>query len=69
VQQLRPVLTLDLYLMRWAAGWLAPWLPLNLGRPTLIVDEFGTKLFEEIDYLNEGRNAENLSQLHGRASY
>lgn len=59
---LRPILTLDLYLMRWAAGWLAPWLPLNLGHNlTLIVDEFGTKLFEEIDYLNEGRNAEKFA--------
>ncbi|MBD2502751.1 ABC1 kinase family protein [Anabaena azotica] len=59
---LRPILTLDLYIMRWAAGWLAPWLPLNLGHDlTLIVDEFGTKLFEEIDYLNEGRNAEKFA--------
>lgn len=59
---LRPVLSLDLYLMRWAANWLTPWLPLNLGHDlTLIVDEFGTKLFEEIDYLNEGRNAEKFA--------
>lgn len=59
---LRPTLTLDLYLMRWAASWLAPWLPLNLGHDlTLIVDEFGTKLFEEIDYINEGRNAEKFA--------
>ncbi|MBE9005338.1 AarF/ABC1/UbiB kinase family protein [Fortiea sp. LEGE XX443] len=59
---LRPTLSLDLYLMRWAAGWLAPWLPLNLGHDlTLIVDEFGTKLFEEIDYINEGRNAEKFA--------
>ncbi len=59
---LRPVITLDLYLMRWAANWLSPWLPLNLGHDlTLIVDEFGTKLFEEIDYLNEGRNAEKFA--------
>ena len=59
---LLPVLTLDLYLMRWAAGWLSPWLPLNLGHDlTLIVDEFGTKLLEEIDYLNEGRNAEKFA--------
>jgi len=59
---LRPTLTLDLYLMRWAASWLAPWLPLNLGHDlTLIVDEFGIKLFEEIDYLNEGRNAEKFA--------
>jgi predicted unusual protein kinase regulating ubiquinone biosynthesis (AarF/ABC1/UbiB family) len=59
---LLPTITLDLYLMRWAAGWMAPWLPLNLGHDlTLIVDEFGTKLFEEIDYLNEGRNAEKFA--------
>jgi predicted unusual protein kinase regulating ubiquinone biosynthesis (AarF/ABC1/UbiB family) len=56
---LLPTLTCDLYLMRWAASWLGYFLPLNLGHDlTLIVDEFGTKLFEEIDYLNEGRNAE-----------
>jgi predicted unusual protein kinase regulating ubiquinone biosynthesis (AarF/ABC1/UbiB family) len=48
--------------MRWLAGWLAPWLPLNLGHDLrLIVDEFGVKLFEEIDYLNEGRNAEKFA--------
>ncbi len=59
---LLPVITRDLYLMRWAAGWLAPWLPLNLGHDlTLIVDEFGIKLFEEIDYVNEGRNAEKFA--------
>jgi predicted unusual protein kinase regulating ubiquinone biosynthesis (AarF/ABC1/UbiB family) len=59
---LLPVLTLDLYLLRWAASWIAPWLPLNLGHDlTMIVDEFGTKLFEEIDYLNEGRNAEKFA--------
>lgn len=60
---LRPILSRDLYLMRWAAGWLARFLPLNLGHDlTLIVDEFGAKLFEEIDYLNEGRNAERFAE-------
>ncbi|MDB9436542.1 AarF/ABC1/UbiB kinase family protein [Dolichospermum lemmermannii CS-548] len=59
---LRPLLIKDLYLMRWVASWLAPWLPLNLGHDlTLIVDEFGTKLFEEIDYINEGHNAEKFA--------
>jgi len=59
---LLPVLSLDLYLIRWAAGWVSPWLPLNLGHDlTMIVDEFGTKLYEEIDYLNEGRNAEKFA--------
>jgi predicted unusual protein kinase regulating ubiquinone biosynthesis (AarF/ABC1/UbiB family) len=60
--ELLPTLTLDLYLMRWVAGWIVPWLPLNLGHDlTAIVDEFGIKLFEEIDYLNEGRNAEKFA--------
>ncbi|NET34273.1 MAG: AarF/ABC1/UbiB kinase family protein [Cyanothece sp. SIO1E1] len=60
--QLIPTLTLDLYLMRWAAGWVSPFLPLNLGHDlTLIVDEFGNKLFEEIDYVNEGHNAEKFA--------
>jgi len=59
---LLPTLTLDLFLMRWAAGWIAPILPLNLGHDlSLIVDEFGTKLFEEVDYLHEGRNAETFA--------
>lgn len=59
---LLPILTLDLYLMRWSASWLEPWLPVNLGGDlTSVVDEFGTKLFEEIDYLNEGRNAEKFA--------
>ena len=59
---LMPILTLDLFLMRWASGWLAPVLPLNLGHDLkMIVDEFGTKLFEEVDYLNEGRNAEQFA--------
>ena len=56
--RLRSKLSLDLYLMRLLAGLVEPWLPLNLGHDlTLIVDEFGMKLFEEIDYLNEAKNA------------
>ena len=59
---LRPLLKLDLCLMRWGAAWLGPWLPLNLGHDlTSIVDEFGIKLFEEIDYLNEAKNAEKFA--------
>ena len=59
---LLPTITLDLYLMRWAASSFANLLPLNLGHDlTLIVDEFGKKLFEEIDYVNEGHNAETFA--------
>lgn len=61
--RLLPVIALDLYLMRKFARWFGPLLPLNLGHDlTLIVDEFGIKLFEEIDYYNEGRNAELFAQ-------
>jgi len=57
-----PRLTLDLYVMRWAAARFGHLLPLNLGHDlTQIVDEFGIKLFEEIDYFNEGRNAEKFA--------
>ncbi|AUC60612.1 Ubiquinone biosynthesis monooxygenase UbiB [Cyanobacterium sp. HL-69] len=60
--KLLPVITLDLYLLRLGSKWIAPFLPLNLGHDlTLIVDEFGIKLFEEIDYVNEGRNAEKFA--------
>ncbi|MEY2984066.1 MAG: hypothetical protein RLZZ568_683 [Cyanobacteriota bacterium] len=64
---LRPQLSLDLYLMRWAAQKFGRFLPLNLGHDlTLIVDEFGIKLFEEIDYINEGKNAEKFAEnFHG----
>ncbi|HEY9704480.1 MAG TPA: AarF/UbiB family protein, partial [Allocoleopsis sp.] len=59
---LLPVLTLDLYLMRGLASSFGKFLPLNLGHDlTLIVDEFGTKLFEEVDYQNEGKNAEKFA--------
>ncbi|AFY75623.1 MAG: AarF/ABC1/UbiB kinase family protein [Hydrococcus sp. C42_A2020_068] len=59
---LRPMLALDLFLMRCAAQRFGRWLPLNLGHDlTLIVDEFGAKLFEEIDYVNEGHSAEKFA--------
>ena len=57
-----PMLTLDLFILRWFAGWLAPLLPLNLGNSLeAIVDEFGLKLFEEIDYEHEATNAERFA--------
>jgi predicted unusual protein kinase regulating ubiquinone biosynthesis (AarF/ABC1/UbiB family) len=59
---LMPIITRDLYLMRWVSTWIKPFLPLNLGdNLTVVVDEFGTKLFEEIDYQNEGLNAEKFA--------
>ncbi|WP_233501329.1 ABC1 kinase family protein [Acaryochloris thomasi] len=60
--KLVPKISLDLAVIRKAVVWFGPFLPLNLGHNlSVIVDEFGTKLFEEIDYLNEGRNAERFA--------
>jgi len=58
-----PTLTLDLYIIRLFAQWFGPRLPLNLGNTLeAIVDEFGNKLFEEINYLQEARNAEQFGR-------
>ncbi|MFN9888512.1 MAG: ABC1 kinase family protein [Pseudanabaena sp.] len=60
--ELIPTLTLDLFILRWFASWLGPILPLNLGNSLeAIVDEFGLKLFEEIDYAHEATNAERFA--------
>jgi len=59
---LLPILTLDLYILRRLAHILQPWLPIHMKDDlSLIVDEFGEKLFEEIDYLNEACNAEKFA--------
>jgi predicted unusual protein kinase regulating ubiquinone biosynthesis (AarF/ABC1/UbiB family) len=59
---LQPILMQDLFLMRWFAKAFGGLLPLNLGHDlSIIVDEFGTKLFEETDYQNEGQNAERFA--------
>lgn len=59
---LLPVITRDLFLIRLLVQWFRPLLPINLCHDLRdIVDEFGRKLFEEIDYVNEGRNAEKFA--------
>jgi predicted unusual protein kinase regulating ubiquinone biosynthesis (AarF/ABC1/UbiB family) len=56
-------LTLDLFIIRRVVKLLGPWLPINVSHDlAMIVDEFGTKLFEEIDYHNEGLNAEQFGR-------
>jgi predicted unusual protein kinase regulating ubiquinone biosynthesis (AarF/ABC1/UbiB family) len=59
---LLPVLTLDLFILRSLAVTFGGILPLNLGNSLeAVIDEFGLKLFEEIDYINEGKNAERFA--------
>ncbi|QEY32585.1 AarF/ABC1/UbiB kinase family protein [Synechococcus sp. RSCCF101] len=61
---LREQITLDLYIVRLIAGWLKR----NIGaiRSDLValIDELGTRVFEEMDYLNEAANAERFRDLH-----
>ncbi|MFM7313123.1 MAG: ABC1 kinase family protein [Cyanobium sp.] len=54
----------DLVLLRSLALLVAPLLPLNLGFGLgEIIDEFGSTLFEEIDYRLEADNAERFAAL------
>ncbi len=60
---LLPILTLDLFVLRTFADLFGDLLPLNLGNSlSAVIDEFGIKLFEEIDYINEGKNAERFAE-------
>ncbi|TGG77481.1 MAG: AarF/ABC1/UbiB kinase family protein [Aphanocapsa feldmannii 277cV] len=62
--QLAPIIRRDLVLIRLLGMICGPFLPLNLGLGlALIVDEFGAKLLEEIDYDREADNAERFAAL------
>jgi predicted unusual protein kinase regulating ubiquinone biosynthesis (AarF/ABC1/UbiB family) len=56
-----PVILRDLFIFRAIAGLLNPWSLKRLGcNAELIVDEFGEKLLEELDYIQEARNIEDF---------
>ena len=58
------ILRRDLVILRALAVLVAPLLPLNLGFGLgEILDEFGSTLFEEIDYRREAANAQHFSRL------
>ncbi len=62
--QLPFVMRRDLVIIRTLGVLSAPWLPLNLGFGLgAIIDEFGSTLFEEIDYRREADNAERFAGL------
>jgi len=59
-----PLVSLDLYLLRRLVGWAKRSFPhIFKSDIVAILDEFGTKLFEEMDYIQEGRNAERFAAL------
>ncbi|MFN6338945.1 MAG: ABC1 kinase family protein [Cyanobacteriota bacterium] len=61
---LREQITLDLYIVRNIASWLNRHVRLIRSDLVGLIDELGTRVFEEMDYLNEAMNAEKFKQLH-----
>jgi predicted unusual protein kinase regulating ubiquinone biosynthesis (AarF/ABC1/UbiB family) len=61
---LREQITLDLYIVRNIAAWLNRNVRLIRSDLVGLIDELGTRVFEEMDYLNEAANAEKFKELH-----
>ncbi|MCP9927097.1 AarF/ABC1/UbiB kinase family protein [Cyanobium sp. CH-040] len=61
---LREQITLDLYIVRNLAAWLNRNVRLIRSDLVALIDELGTRVFEEMDYLNEAANAERFARLH-----
>jgi predicted unusual protein kinase regulating ubiquinone biosynthesis (AarF/ABC1/UbiB family) len=61
---LREQITLDLYIVRNIASWLNKNVRLIRSDLVGLIDELGTRVFEEMDYMNEAANAERFKQLH-----
>ncbi|MEB3301361.1 MAG: AarF/ABC1/UbiB kinase family protein [Cyanobacteriota bacterium] len=61
---LREQITLDLYIVRNIAAWLNKNVRIIKSDLVGLIDELGSRVFEEMDYLNEAANAEKFKQLH-----
>jgi predicted unusual protein kinase regulating ubiquinone biosynthesis (AarF/ABC1/UbiB family) len=61
---LREQITLDLYIVRNLAAWLNRNVRVIRSDLVALIDELGTRVFEEMDYLNEAANAERFARLH-----
>ncbi len=61
---LREQITLDLYIVRNIAAWLNRNVRLIRSDLVALIDELGRRVFEEMDYINEGKNADKFRQLH-----
>ncbi len=58
-------ITLDIYILRQLALWATQTFKRIRSDLVGIMDEFGARIFEEMDYTQEGRNAERFAQLYG----
>jgi predicted unusual protein kinase regulating ubiquinone biosynthesis (AarF/ABC1/UbiB family) len=58
-------ITLDIYIMRSLAKWAVTNIKRIRSNLVAITDEFAGRIFEEMDYSQEGRNAEQFARLYG----
>jgi predicted unusual protein kinase regulating ubiquinone biosynthesis (AarF/ABC1/UbiB family) len=58
-------IALDLHVVRTLAIWAQANFKQIRSNLVSIVDEFAERIFEEMDYENEGRNAEKFAELYG----
>jgi predicted unusual protein kinase regulating ubiquinone biosynthesis (AarF/ABC1/UbiB family) len=58
-------IALDIYVMRGLCLWAQNSFKQIRSNLVAITDEFATRIFEEMDYENEGRNAEKFASLYG----
>lgn len=62
-------IALDVYVLRSLAHWVQQrFRVMHNNNLVAIVDEFAARLFEELDYVHEGRNAERFADLYGSLS-
>jgi predicted unusual protein kinase regulating ubiquinone biosynthesis (AarF/ABC1/UbiB family) len=59
-------ITLDIYIIRGLASWAQKTFKKNIRTDLAgILDEFAGRLFEEMDYIQEGKNSERFIALYG----
>lgn len=59
-------ISLDLYIARRLAAWAMKNVKRIRSDLVAIADEFGARIYEEMDYTHEGQNAERFAKLYGR---
>lgn len=62
---LKERITVDLYILRRLAAWANKNIKRVRSDLVAILDEFGSRIFEEMDYIHEGKNAERFAELYG----
>jgi predicted unusual protein kinase regulating ubiquinone biosynthesis (AarF/ABC1/UbiB family) len=61
-------IALDIYILRQLAIWVTRLVQQIRSDLVGIMDEFGARIYEEMDYVHEGRNAERFEKLYGHLS-